>query len=64
MGYAMVLLLGICLVLTVENTIMIHRKPKAEKPRELTADERAKEAQKKRDEEDWEKVQNYHGRVK
>lgn len=58
------ILIGICLVLTIENTIMLHRKPKAEKPREMTADERAREEQKKREEKDWEKVQNYHGRVK
>lgn len=64
MGYFISVLVGICLVLAVENTIILHRKPKADEPRELTQEEKDKAEAEKRDAEDWEKVMNYHGRDK
>jgi len=64
MGYFISVLVGICLVLTVENTIILHRKPKADEPRELTQEEKDKAEAEKRDAEDWQKVMDYHGRDK
>ena len=61
MGYIISVLVGICLVLTVENTIKLHKK---ETPRKLTREEQRKEDEEKRDAENWQRVMDFHGRNK
>ena len=36
MGYILAMIVGVLAVLTAENTLLLHRKPKAEKPAEMT----------------------------
>lgn len=62
MGYLIALLLGVCLVLTVENTIKIHRKPKAEKPVELTDEQKRKKQREEQIEREYDELMNYKGR--
>lgn len=57
------ILLGICLVLTVENTIILHAKKK-EHPREKTREEEQREEEEKADAENWKRVMGFHGRDK
>lgn len=55
------ILVGALLVLTVENTIMIHRKPKKEHVE--VAPER-RNAEDEQEQEEWHMVMNYQGRNK
>lgn len=64
MEIAIALIVGVLAVLTVENTIALHKKPKADEPRDLTQEEKDKAKAEKQDAEDWEKVMKYHGRDK
>lgn len=57
------ILIGACFVLTVENTILIHRKPK-EKPVELTEEQKRKADEEKRNQDEWDAMMNYKGRSK
>lgn len=57
------ILVGICLVLSVENTIKLHTKKK-EQPRAKTREEEQREEEEKADAENWKRVMGFHGRDK
>lgn len=61
MEIALALIVGVLAVLTVENTIKLHKK---ETPRKLTREEQRKEDEEKRDAENWQRVMDFHGRNK
>ena len=55
------LILGAVLVLTVENTVLLHYKPK--KPvHEPTEEEKRREDDERRDAEEWQNLMDYKGR--
>lgn len=68
MGYIIVFIVGIITMLTVENTIILHRKSKKEAPAELTEEQKREQKRKKEEDErdaaEWNEVMNFHGRVK
>lgn len=49
------ILIGACFVLTVENTILIHRPKKKDEPEEMTEEQ-------KRREEEFDALMNFRGR--
>ena len=50
------ILIGACFVLTIENTILIHMKPKKNEPEPMMTEEQ------KRREEEFDALMNYRGR--
>ena len=58
------ILIGACFVLTVENTILLHRNPPKEKPVELTEEQKRKADEEKRNQDEWDAMMNYKGRSK
>lgn len=57
------LIVGVLTVLTVENTILLHRKQKVEQ-KEPTREEQRKAEEEKRDAENWQRVMDFHGSIK
>lgn len=62
MGYIICVLVGVIAVLTVENTILLHRKPKDEKPAELTEEQKRKKQRDEQLEKEFDELMNYKGR--
>ncbi len=62
MVYIIAMIVGALAVLTVENTILIHRKPKAEKPAELTEEQKQKKQRDEQIEKEFDDLMNYKGR--
>lgn len=62
MGYILAMIVGVLAVLTVENTILLHRKPKSEKPAEMTEEQKQKKQRDEQLEKEFEEVMNYKGR--
>ncbi len=56
------IIIGALFVLTVENTIMIHRKPPKKEQIELTDEERRKAEEDKQDQEEWKNLMGFMGR--
>ena len=62
MGYILAMIVGVLAVLTVENTILLHRKPKAEKPAEMTEEQKQKKQRDEQLEKEFDELMNYKGR--
>lgn len=62
MGYILAMIVGVLAVLTVENTILLHRKPKVEKPAEMTEEQKQKKQRDEQLEKEFDELMNYKGR--
>ena len=56
------IIIGALFVLTVENTIMLHRKPPKKEQIEMTDEERCKAEEEKQDQEEWKNLMGFMGR--